>query len=501
MTQSRVRLGVIAVAVALLAGACTPSSVTPVGSAASTGPILGPTSAPTAPPTPGPSQVSGAYQDGFDIGVEAYIYGLPVQIMNATFETMTSVDVSQGAFGPVNQLHHVRSPNGSGSTAVVAPGATSLSSIAWLDLGAEPQVLHIPKITGHHWVLALLDPWTENLRNFSDAAGTKPGDYVIVGPDAGEDLEIPAGAARVDVGANRIWVIGSTQLLGPDDIPAVNAIQDGYSLAPLSAYGTAYAPPEPANPRTTVARAAIPTGLAFLDTLGELLAAFPPPPEDANELAILAVGGIGPGRSPSTDPVLDPETARGLADGVAAGPARVREDLGRIYREHFPAHNGYLLGGFGAYGTDYALRAVIATVGLGAFRPEQAVYAMAWCDETGAALDGSGAYVLHVTELPASLQGWSLTAYDLKGALIANPLDRHAFTDRSPLARNADGSIDILVTATEPATGAERQNWLPVTEGEGFTLAWRFFAPDPASVAGLLDGSGTQPPKITPAGG
>ncbi len=496
MIPQRPRLGLVVLVAAMLTGACGPT-VPPTASPS-------PSSAPAAQtpmPTSEPSTTSAAYLEGVDIGIEAYVYGLPLEIMNATFETMTSVDVSQGAFGPVNQLHHVRSANGSGSTAVVAPGATSLSSIAWLDLSEEPQVLHIPEITGHHWVLALLDPWTENLRNFSDAAGTEPGDYVIAGPGAGADVQIPAGAERVDVSANRIWIIGSTQLLGPDDVPAVNAIQDGYSLVPLSAYGETYEPPVPANPRTTVTRAAVPTGLAFLDTLGELLAAFPPPAADVDELARLAVGGIGPGRTPSTDAALDPDTVRGLADGVAAGPARVREELARIYREEFPVHNGWLVGGFGTYGTDYALRAVIATVGLGAFRPEQAVYAMAWTDETGMALDGYGTYVLHVTELPASLQGWSLTAYDLKGALIANPLDRHAFTDRSPLARNADGSIDIFVTATEPATGAERQNWLPVTMGQGFTLAWRFFAPDPASVQGLLDGSGTQPPKITPAGG
>ena len=66
-------------------------------------------------------------------------------------------------------FNNVRSPNNAGSTAVVAPGATSLSSIAWLDLAAEPQVLHVPEVTDHFFVLALIDPCTENVVNLGTA--------------------------------------------------------------------------------------------------------------------------------------------------------------------------------------------------------------------------------------------------------------------------------------------------------------------------------------------
>ena len=81
------------------------------------------------------------YTKGYEIGLEAYTYGLPLLETNTTFETMTSIDVSNGAFGPVNQFNNVRSLNNPGSTVVVAPGSTGLSSIAWLDLSKEPEVL------------------------------------------------------------------------------------------------------------------------------------------------------------------------------------------------------------------------------------------------------------------------------------------------------------------------------------------------------------------------
>ncbi len=58
----------------------------------------------------------------------------------------------------------------------------------------------------------------------------------------------------------RIWVIGSTQLKGPGDVNSVNAIQDGYTLTPLSRFGTDSTPPAPATKDTTVDTHAVPTG-------------------------------------------------------------------------------------------------------------------------------------------------------------------------------------------------------------------------------------------------
>ena len=78
--------------------------------------------------------------------------------------------------------------------------------------------------------------------------------------------------------------------------------------------------------------------------------------------------GSGPARRPSKDASLSEDTVRGLTDAVAAGPAQIQSDTPGV-RGGFAKHNGYLLGGFGTYGTDYKLRAVISQVGLGAFLP------------------------------------------------------------------------------------------------------------------------------------
>ncbi len=82
---------------------------------------------------------------------------------NATFQTMTSINVTnvQG-FGPVNQSNSVRGLNNPKSTTVVAPGASALSSIAWLDSPRSRRCSTCPEVKDHYFVLALLDPYTED---------------------------------------------------------------------------------------------------------------------------------------------------------------------------------------------------------------------------------------------------------------------------------------------------------------------------------------------------
>jgi len=311
---------------------------------------------------------SADYDKGYKLGLEAYTYGLPLLITNSTFQTMTSVNVSEGAFGPVNQFNNVRTLNNSGSTAVVASSATTLSSIAWLDLQNEPQVLHVPQVTDHNFNLAIIDPYTENLMNLGAASNTKPGDYVIVSPSQ-KNVPIPEGTQRINVDYPRIWIIGSTQLKGPDDLVNVNNIQNGYPLTPLSKFGTAYQPPVPSNPVTTVTKYQLPTGVQFFDALGQQLALFPPPDRDQEELRKFAEVGIGPGMKPSQNSHLSSNTLRGLNDAVAAGPNQIKKYTEEISYADFNKGNGYLLGGFGQYGTNYKLRAVISQIGLGRLPP------------------------------------------------------------------------------------------------------------------------------------
>jgi hypothetical protein len=202
---------------------------------------------------------------------------------------------------------------------------------------------------------------------------------------------------------------------------------------------------------------------------------------------------------PSRNRHLDSSTLNALTAAVAAGPAQIKTDATALFLAGFSTHDGYFLGGFGHYGTNYELRAVIAQSGLGAVTSEQTIFALTLTDRSLAPLSGSTNYVLHMPAPPPVNEGWTITVYDLNGFLIPNPIDRYQFNNASQLARNPDGSVDLYLQSTEPTNPAQAQNWLPTPAGAGFEVIWRLLAPQPAQITGILDGSGWEPPAITPA--
>ena len=55
-----------------------------------------------------------------------------------------------------------------------------------------------------------------------------------------------------------MWIIGRTLIRGKSDTKAVNKIQAGYTITPLSKFGTNYKPVSPKHPKRTLALATIP---------------------------------------------------------------------------------------------------------------------------------------------------------------------------------------------------------------------------------------------------
>ena len=122
---------------------------------------------------------------------------------------------------------------------------------------------------------------------------------------------------------------------------------------------------------------------------------------------------------------------------------------------------------------------------------EEAAYWTTTRDGAGRTLVGGHEYVLHFPagQLPPTDAFWSLTVTDVVGYMLRNPIDRSSFDDRSNLAQNADGSIDIYLQHEAP-TGHE-QNWLPTPAGK-FKLMLRAYLPG----AAILNGTYRVPPVV-----
>jgi hypothetical protein len=428
-----------------------------------------------------------AEEAAFALGVEAYIYGYPLVLMDMTRQVLTNVPSPVKGRAPLNQFAHIRAFPTPEHKDVVSPNADTLYSVAWLDLSREPLVLHVPDTAGRYYLMPLMDAWTNVFASPGKrTTGTREGTFLISGP--GWKGTVPAGVTRIAAPTNLVWLIGRTQANGKDDFPAVHALQKQYTLTPLSAWGKPYTPPErvPVEPGVDqktppVQQVAKLDAAAFFQRLATVLKANPPPAADAGMVEKLGRLGIVPGKE-FDFAKLDAATQKGLQRAVTAAPLAILVGAPKIGKRE----NGWQVSReLGTYGTDYRKRAVAARLLLGAVPPEDAIYPLTTVDGAGRKLTGSQRYVLHFAkgQTPPVHAFWSLTMYNSDRFFVENPLERYAIGDRDKLRFNADGSLDLYIQHESPGKDKEA-NWLPAPRGE-FILILRLFWPKKEAIEGV----------------
>ena len=420
--------------------------------------------------------------DGGDaraIARDGFIYGYPLVIMMITKRI--------ASFGRANgQFVHMQSAPTPPFRIVGAPNGDTRYSSAWVDVSAEPQVLHVPDPGGRYFVAQVMDAWTDVIADPTPRIpNSAPGNYAIVGP--GWRGALPAGVTLVRSSTNAVWVLARTRTRADDAASVITGIQQQYTVVPLSRYGDASYQPAPgilANPNidtgpTPPSLIAGMNAATFFSLLATALASNPPRAADAPIVARLAQIGVVAGK-PFAASGLGAGAGTTLDDGLRDGMAQ----LDRYDAPSVPHANGWRwTQNTGRFGTDYQYRAFIAETLLAANLPEDAVYPETSVDAAGAPLSGARSYTMHFDSgsLPPANAFWSLTLYSPEHYLVPNPIDRYTLRDATA-RRNADGSVDVMIQHDAPS--GDQTNWLPAPAGQ-FVVTLRMYWPRPSG----LDGS------------
>jgi hypothetical protein len=430
----------------------------------------------------------------FWLASDAYIFGYPLVTMEMTRRIMTNATGVEGTHAPMGQLVKARQYPDATFRDVTAPNADTLYTVAWVDLAKEPWVLSIPDMKDRYFLFPLLDAWTDVFQvPGKRTTGTDAQTYAITGP--GWKGELPSGVKEYKSPTNLVWILGRIYCTGTrEDYAAVHALQDQCKLVPLSSYGKDYAPPpgrvDPSVDMKTAVRDQVNRMDArdYFTLLCNLMKANPPAAADAKELAKFEKIGIVPGKDFDASK-FDPDFAKHVPQ-VSFDRILAQLKLNKAVE----SHNGWLYTTkTGLYGTDYLMRALVTAIGLGANRPQDAIYPTSREDADGEAYNGAHKYVMHLPKghLPPARGFWSLTMYDGQYFFVANPINRYSISARQNLKANPDGSVDLYIQKDSPGPDKE-SNWLPAPDGK-FQLMLRLYWPSEHKPS-ILDGSWKIPP-------
>ena len=434
---------------------------------------------------------------------DAYVFGYPLVASDIAREKATGGDASRPGQAPVNTLRHATALPPVGVSG--RPSVDTLESTAWLDVASGPVLVSLPNspntLHGRYYDARAFDAWTNVIyssiphgpeqavpvkRKLSAKAAraarlaAQQGNVIAFVPK-GYTGTLPDGVTRVETPTRYVWLSIRVRVNGQRDVREARKLQTAMTIEAPSADKTSVATAGSAWPNVTASTPTVVTGpggdradsldaTAFFTRLAKALQDNPPAPNDPHAVRLLGDLGVKAGEPVQFRPADADLLATGLADG------RTRVDT---VPSNAISRNGWVWFGDGAgnYDTDYTLRAFLARRQPGTGTKEDEVKPVAFSDSDGHALNGANEYVLHFApnQLPPVRGFWTLTAYTKGGALIDDKTLRLSLNDRDRLKKNRDGSVDISVSAAEPAK-ARVSNWLPAPDGD-FQLMFRLYAP------------------------
>jgi hypothetical protein len=384
------------------------------------------------------------------MATDVYVYGYSLITMELTRRSFTNVEKASPTNAPMGQFANMQSYPAVNDLRVTAPNADTLYSTAWLDVSKEPFVLSIPDMHGRYFLMPMLDGFTNVFQvPGKRTTGTAAQKYLISGP--GWNGTVPAGVTQYKSPTGLVWILGRIYCTGtPQDYEAVHAEQAQLSLVPLSGYGKPYTPAAGAVSPNFNQKGGVRSQVEALSTaqyfglLGELLKTNPPEmPQDAAIVSEMAKLSLTPGQTWDVNK-LGSSVQSALNSAKPAAVKRIKA----FATQGLEMVNGWgILKKTGLYGNDYLDRAFVTAVGLGANRPQDAIYPF-----TQASFIGSKTYFIRFAKgMTPPVKGfWSITMYNPAYFFVKNRLNKQSISPRQHFVQNADGSVDLTSQTSNP---------------------------------------------------
>lgn len=412
---------------------------------------------------------------------DAFIFTLPLMMVDATCTKLTNTLIPTDKVAPINQFLHASELVDATFTDIVTPNVDTIYSQVFLDLKKDAVILEFPK-TDRFCTVQVMDAYTNTVAILDAATFEKEIEKFVFFKE-GYAEELPEGMTKIACPTSMIWVLVRTICNDKADVANVSAIQrkmDSYTLIQYKE-GTTSEKPEgvydESNNFVPVQHIQRMTMEEYFEKANRLMVDNPPAADDADMLERIAQIQVGPGL------VFDKKNLGEEADGMWMDvlknivPYCLRNSLKNMVKNGCWSYFGKPIAEFG---TDYDYRTLIAFAGLGANPVSVAIYPKGEYDCSGERLNGANKYIMHFgkEELPPVRERgfWSVTAYDSNNdLLIPNELNRYCINDRSDVIYNEDGSLDIFIQTEKPE--GKEENWLPVSAGD-FHFILRIYFPD-----------------------
>jgi hypothetical protein len=352
-------------------------------------------------------------------------------------------------------------------------------------------VVQVPDFADRFFTYQMVDHRTDSFASIGKQYGTKPGFYLLVGPNWNSNP--PSGINAVYKSSTDLAAVFPRVFQDdtPEDKAAIQSLLRQIMVYPLTEFDGqmktkdwSKAPSFPAPPGAGQGETKWVVPEKFFDQLPEVLQMVPPLP---GEEAL-----YGTFNSILDAAAKDAKIKEALTQTAIASEEQLIKPLFDFHNNGRPMGNGWTSPPNGArWGTDYLSRTVSAKSNMYDNAPNETRYIYTDFDNEGQRLSGANRYTVTFAagQTPPVNGFWSLTVYNKEHLFEPNELNRFSLGTKSikSMKQNVDGSLTLYFQNKSPGPDKET-NWVPTPTDE-FSLYIRAYWPKDE----ILKGAWTPP--------